>query len=168
MLVLLKTLCLGPSWTLAELATSVGLSVSETHAATRRLRASGLAGPGDTRPIRPNRAATEEFLIHGLRYAFPAALGEVTRGLVTASSAPPLAALLAPTGDLPTVWPDPDGETRGLAVTPLYRSAPEAARRDPRLHELLALVDALRLGRPRERNLASQELTRRLKGTIAA
>lgn len=37
----------------------------------------------------------------------------------------------------------------------------EAARRDPALYELLALVDALRGGRARERKLAQDELARR-------
>ena len=32
------------------------------------------------------------------------------------------------------------------AVQPLYRSVPQAARRDPALYDLLALVDALRIG----------------------
>jgi hypothetical protein len=50
----------------------------------------------------------------------------------------------------------------GRAVAPLYRSAPLAAAEDPRLHELLALVDALRVGRARERTLAREELDRRL------
>jgi len=34
--------------------------------------------------------------------------------------------------------------------------------KDPRLHELLALVDALRVGRAREKSLAAEELERRL------
>jgi hypothetical protein len=34
--------------------------------------------------------------------------------------------------------------------------------RDPKLHELLALVDAIREGRAREREIAIQELTKRI------
>ena len=41
---------------------------------------------------------------------------------------------------------------------PLYPSAPKAARKDPKLYELLALVDMLRLGRARERAMAEQQL----------
>jgi hypothetical protein len=37
-----------------------------------------------------------------------------------------------------------------------------AALEDRKLYELLALVDALRHGRARERNLAGRELARRL------
>jgi hypothetical protein len=40
---------------------------------------------------------------------------------------------------------------------------PKAARRDPVLYELLALVDALRDGRARERRMAERELSTRLR-----
>jgi hypothetical protein len=65
-------------------------------------------------------------------------------------------------GDAVPVWPDPEGEVRGEELRPLYRSVPEAARRDPALYELLALVDAIRAGRARERTIAIEELKRRL------
>jgi hypothetical protein len=44
----------------------------------------------------------------------------------------------------------------------LYQSVPQAVANDQKLYELLALVDAIRDGRARERNLAISELTRRL------
>jgi hypothetical protein len=49
-------------------------------------------------------------------------------------------------------------------LVPLYRSAPDAALRDPALYEWLALVDALRSGKARERRMAGEELARRLDG----
>jgi hypothetical protein len=48
-------------------------------------------------------------------------------------------------------------------VKPLYASAVKAAREDGGLYDLLALVDALRLGRARERKFAEEELVTRLK-----
>jgi len=60
------------------------------------------------------------------------------------------------------VWPDPDGEARGSSFTPLYKSVPGAARADPALYELLVLVDAIRGGRARERDIAIRELQQRL------
>ena len=53
------------------------------------------------------------------------------------------------------------GEIRGLSIEPLHPSAPRAASRDPRFYELLALVDVLRLGGPREKALAEKELHQR-------
>jgi hypothetical protein len=64
--------------------------------------------------------------------------------------------------DLPPVWPHPEGATRGVALEPLYPSAPVAALRDPALYELLALIDAIREGRARERKLAEDELRARI------
>jgi hypothetical protein len=43
---------------------------------------------------------------------------------------------------------------RGVALTPLYSSAPAAAARSPALYESLALFDALRMGNARECALA--------------
>lgn len=60
------------------------------------------------------------------------------------------------------VWPYADGNVRGQSVAPLYPSVPYAASRDPKLHEFLALIDALRVGRARERNLAVEEIKKRL------
>ena len=61
------------------------------------------------------------------------------------------------------MWPDPEGEVRGDELKPLYRSVPKAARKDPKLYELLVLVDAIRAGGARERRLAEEELTKRLR-----
>jgi hypothetical protein len=44
----------------------------------------------------------------------------------------------------------------------LYKLAPQAARADPALYELLVLVDAIRGGRAREHNIAVKELAKRL------
>jgi hypothetical protein len=52
--------------------------------------------------------------------------------------------------DEPVVWPDSSGDVRGESPAPLYKSAPNAVRRDPELYELLVIADALRAGRTRE------------------
>ena len=56
---------------------------------------------------------------------------------------------------------------RGLAFAPLYPSVPAAALQDSRLYELLALVDAIRDGRARERKFAAKELESRLDAVTA-
>lgn len=134
----------------------LGMSVSEVHAADKRLHNAGLMAEG-----RSVAAALEEFLVHGLRYVFVPKLGGLVRGVPTAHAGPGLSALIQ-SDELPPVWPDPEGEVRGLSFSPLYSSAPGAARRDPRLHELLSLADALRGGRARERKLAAELIHQRL------
>jgi hypothetical protein len=54
-----------------------------------------------------------------------------------------------------------------LAFSPLYKAAPTAARKDPKLYELLALVDAVRGGRARERTTAVRLLEKRLQASDA-
>ena len=84
------------------------------------------------------------------------------RGLPTAHSAEPLKSKLVASPSEVYVWPDPQGAVRGQAITPLYRSVPQAASNDPELYALLSLIDALRVGRVREQRLAASELEKRL------
>lgn len=54
------------------------------------------------------------------------------------------------------VWAHTAGSAEGPALSSIYRTAPQVALTDPALHRLLALLDALRTGRARERALAVQ------------
>lgn len=103
-----------------------------------------------------------EFLVHGVRYAYPVERGSLTRGVPTAHGAPPLRdKIRTSASDALPVWPDPEGTVRGEAWSPLYPSVPAATRRDAALYEALALLDAIRGGRARERSIAVEELKRR-------
>jgi hypothetical protein len=167
LLVLLKLVTLGGArWSYNGLATDLGMSPSEVHAAMKRAVAARLAvSKGDV--VSPVLAALTEFLAHGVQYAFVPERGALTRGMPTAHAASPLRDALAPSNEPPPVWPDPEGEVRGLAFSPLYKAAPAAARKDPKLYELLALVDAVRGGGARERALALKLLAKRLQGSDA-
>jgi DNA-binding Lrp family transcriptional regulator len=146
----------------SQLALELVMSPSEVHASVKRAHASGfLHGPDFEN--RPNIAALEEFLTHGLKYAFPPERGELTRGVATSYGAAPLRALIAPTEDPIPVWPYAEGKQRGVSLAPLYKTAPMAALRDQSFYELLVLADALRDGRVRERKIAETELHRRLR-----
>lgn len=139
------------------IAADLKMSPSEIHAAIKRLQQSRLLH-GPEMEDKPNLSALEEFLLHGVRYAFPAEHGPVTRGLPTSFAAPPLNKEIVSGGELPPVWPWREGETRGIAFEPLYKTAPAAALRDPTLYRLLTLVDAIRDGRARERKKAEKYL----------
>lgn len=164
-LVVLKLVAMGPQprpWSYASLAVELGMSPSQLHSAIRRALAAQLAVREGERTA-PHIRNLEEFLVHGLKYAFIPEKGELTRGIPTAHAAPPLNKLFASTGEPPPVWPDPEGKARGMAFSPLYKLAPRAALADPRLYELLAIVDAIRGGRAREREAGIRELRQRLK-----
>jgi hypothetical protein len=161
-IVLIKLLEYGgsrPSY--AQIAKELFISASEVHAAVQRSARARLFNMNESGG-EPNRLALEEFLVHGLKYAFPAERGELTRGVPTAHAAEPLRRKIAADGDPPPVWPSVDGKTRGYSFAPLYKTAPKAALRDPYLYEVLALIDAIRDGRARERHIAEKELKLRL------
>src|ERR1700687_4254535 len=121
---------------MSVIANDLSLSPSEVHGAIKRLRASRLLH-GPSLKDRPNISALEEFLIHGLKYAFPAEQSEVTRGGPTSYAAEALKSEISSRNEFPPVWPWPEGDTRGVGLEPLYKKVPQAARRDRKLYELL-------------------------------
>ena len=145
------------------LAETTGLSKSEVSNVLARLADSGLGRQRSGERFSVNYRALNEFLVHGIRYVFPARMKELTRGIVTGLTAPVFSEpiLHAPADHVP-VWPDPKGDVSGAAVEPLYRTVPTAVKQDLLLYELLALVDSIRIGLPRERNLAIALLSDRL------
>jgi len=147
------------TWSYPKLTVELGMSPSEVHASVRRATQSGLLQEA-TPSVNP--AALLEFLVHAVKYVFPPQRGGVTRGLPTAHSAPPLRQHFRAGSELPIVWADAEETVRGEALEPLYRSVPRAARADAQLYEWLVLVDAVRVGRAREREFAVAELRRRL------
>lgn len=160
MLVLLK-LCLwrDREWRHVDLAAELGLSQTEVSFALERCRQSGFLDSAKKRVL---RSPLLEFLEHGLKYVYPVQPGAICRGMPTAHSALPLSKRIVSDADDQYVWPWADGKVRGQAISPLYESVPLAAEKDPQLHELLALVDAVRVGRARERALALEELESRI------
>lgn len=154
----------GQAWSYVRLANDLHMSASEINAAVKRDLQAGLLIPpsGESRNPQPNRKALTEFLVHGIKYAFPPDRGELTRGVPTCYAAPPLKSTIVQSSDPPPVWPCPDGNVRGYSFSPLYPSVPKAVSADEKLYEFLVLVDAIRDGRARERNLAISELTKRL------
>jgi len=147
-------------WSYASLASDLYISTSEAHAGIKRAINAHLLDPQGKHPL---RNSLEEFLIHGVKYAFPPDHGGLTRGIATGYAGPPLKNMITQPAELPPVWPDPEGDTRGYEFSPLYKSVPKAVKKDNNLYELLTLVDAIRDGRARERELAIKELRMRLK-----
>ena len=151
-------------YSVRSLADLTGISKSQVNLALQRCFDVGLAKRDRISDVpRPNTKALTEFIVYGLRYVFPAKLGIVTRGIATSLGAPVLEGKLMTTGDLIPVWSDALGNTKGQAVEPLFKSVTYAVRRDPELYALLALVDAIRIGQPRERNIAIDMLQEHLR-----
>ncbi len=146
----------------AGLAKQLRLSPFEAHAAVQRLIAARLAVERDG-AVRPSMAALRTFVLNGAPYAYPPVRGEATIGFPTAHAAAPLKGKVQAFDSSIPGWPHPDGPVRGEAILPLYEKLPLAASSDPRLYELLALFDALRIGQAREREIARKLLEERLQ-----
>ena len=155
---------LADRYTVRGLSSSLGVSKSEVDASIKRSISVGMAmRDRNTNYPKVNTKALLEFLVHGLRYVFPAKPGAIARGIPTSFAAPVMEGDLMTAGDHIYVWPDPKGKSSGQSVAPLFKSVPEAVKKDPLLYECLALIDALRLGSPREANLAENLLNERIR-----
>lgn len=147
---------------MARLGEELAISASEVHASLQRLKQARIIAE-DEGGTWLRLHAVEEFLIHAVKYAFPARRGEVTRGVPTATSALTVDGQ-ANAAAFPLVWPHAQGQLLGTALHPLYRTVPVAALRDPALHELLAIVDVIRTGDDALAATAAEDLRARLRG----
>ena len=146
-------------WRLIDIAYNLRISQSEVSESLRRSQYAGLM---DSSRKKVFRRSLLDLLVYGVKYVFPARPGELVVGLPTAHSAPPLNDTIVASPSDQYVWPYEGGTHRGFAIEPLYRTLPQAAEKDQELYELLALVDAVRVGRAREYNLAVEELKKRI------
>jgi biotin operon repressor len=139
----------------------LGLSKSAVANSLQRLRELDLVKDGPAHGRRVNKLLLRDCLENAARWIAPASVGDFELGLPTAHATESFARKLRGDED-PVVMPLPHGPLRGRAVTPIHALAPAAAARDPKLYRLLAIVDALRIGRARDRQLAVAELRARL------
>ena len=144
-------------WKVKDLAISLEISQSETSESLNRSAIANLLSD-DKRFLM--RQSFLDFLEFGLKYVFPQKPGAIVRGIPTAHSAPPLNNIVHSEENY--VWPYHLGNVRGQTVEPLYKTVPAVCLKDQRLYEVLALSDALRIGRSREYSIAIQELKRRI------
>jgi hypothetical protein len=133
-----------------DLSTALGLSLGAVHASFARAKNAGLIALSNNKTRTTDKLLP--FLTHGVPICFYAERGEITRGIPTGIHAPILEKqALAEQADVPVVWPHPDGTVRGETLQPLYKTVPRIAKTNRDLYDLLALVDVLRAGRPKEK-----------------
>ena len=147
------------NWTYEKAAVALRMSPQTVHVGVQTAKIARLYDPGTKQPMRANLL---ELLVHGVKYVFPIRRGGLTRGIVTSWAASPLVSQFAPSDQPVPVWPSARGAVRGVAIEPLYKTVPEIAMRDPLMSEYLALVDAVREDSAKVRNMAADELQRRL------
>ena len=144
-------------WFQVPLANQLFISQSEVSKSLVRSKYAGLL---DEEGKRVYGLALMDFLQYGIKYVFPQQPGSLARGIPTAHSAKPLSDKIQ--SDENYVWPSGLGTMRGHIILPLYKSVVNAVQTDSQLHELLALVDAIRVGKAREKEIAVEELKKRI------
>jgi hypothetical protein len=143
-----------PEWTYRDLAARLRVPHPLVQRALQRAGEADLYS-ASSRSV--HRANFEEFILYGLRFLAPAKLGPVVAGIPAAWAAPPMSRLIHETSDLPPVWPAADGHVRGHELPPLHRSAVEAVATFADLGKLLAVIDSIRAGDVRVRQVASEQ-----------
>ena len=147
----------GTDWFMKDLAYELGISASEISESINRSIIAGLIFEDKKRLM---KSALLDFLRYGLPHVYPQKPGSLVRGLPTAHSAAPLNKLIQ--GEEPYVWPYSEGSVRGQAIEPLHVNVPEACLKDQVFYEYMVLCDAIRVGKVREKNIALEELEKRL------
>ncbi len=144
-------------WQQLALAEELFISQAEISKSLARSKFAGLIDDSGKQVF---KLALLDFLEYGIRYVFPQQPGAIVRGIPTAHSTYPLNELIQ--SEEQFVWSSGSGTMRGHSIAPLYKTVVKAVKLDEKLHELLALVDALRVGKVREKQLAVEELKKRI------
>lgn len=155
-LIVLK-LSINPDLTQKALSENLFISQAEISHGLKRLKQSTLISSED----RVNMDACLEFLIHGLKYVFPAKLGPNSVGIPTAFARPGFKFVKYGKDDV-YIWPYAKGKVKGISLTPLYPGVVEACLKDEKLYSLVSLIEMIRVGRVREQQIAASELKEKL------
>jgi len=145
------------TWTQTSLARSLFMSQSEISESLSRSRYARLLYDKGRKVV---RQSFMDLLEYGIPFIFPQQPGSVVRGIPTSHSASPLKEHIL--SEEHYVWPYVKGHVRGHSIQPLYYSVIQAVELDQYLYEMLALIDALRVGKIREKNLALEILKKRI------
>ncbi len=150
--VLLKIMISDADWMSKTIAADLFLSPAEVSYSLQR---SALAELLDPLKRKVMRKGFLEFIQFGLPRVFPVIRGGISIGFPTAFSSPVmLPHLMTNEFNEVVVWAHAAGNARGETISPLYPNAVKAALKDQKIYELLSLVDVMRMGKVREKEIA--------------
>ena len=86
----------------------------------------------------------------------PAELGPLSSGIPTAFAHPDFKYVKYSESSI-YIWPSVPGKKKGMVLVPFYETIPKAVLVDSKLYVLLSLIEMIRLGRAREREIAAKE-----------
>ncbi len=144
-----------------DLSESIKVSIGEISKSTKRLLSASLLVEREGRFLAEINAL-KEWLCYGVRYAYPAETIGFGRGMPTGWNCPNVRTDIMPP-DPPVVWGVSGGSAEGSILRPIHESVPFAASNDELLYEVLSLMEAIRIGKPRELTIAREEIATVLK-----
>lgn len=132
-------------WSYKLLSQKTFISPMQCHRSIRRLDDVHLFNMQFNKINYPNLI---EFLIHGFKYNFPGKIEGKALGVPTAYSSPIFSNHIVSNESI--VWPSKEGQKEGAALEPIHEVVPKIALSNPKMYDMLSLLDALRIGRIRE------------------
>jgi len=157
-------------YSFAQVGEALYISKAELHRSHSRLQEAGLLSIVRKKPPATgqwiNFPSAKEWILYGIRYAHPAKREGFGLGLSTGFNCPLLK-------NLPLLPPEPANvlagpsssaaeEREGVIITPLDERIARGLKLSPEFYSLLALVDAIRIGGPRELRYAREALENKL------
>lgn len=140
-----------------QLAESIQISPGEISKSTQRLVAAKLVIEREGEYL-AEKSALLDWLCYGVRHAYPVEIIGYGRGMPTAWNCPLVKTDIMPP-EPPVVWAVSGGSVEGSMIKPSHASIPFAASNDDLLYEALSLVEAIRMGKPRELAVAREALS---------
>jgi hypothetical protein len=145
-----------------DLANQLGISQSEIVHSLKRLNSAGLYNK-DLKSV--NRLSVIEFIEHAIKFIFPIEHGGYSRGIRTGESSEFLDGKIMG-NEFKFVWPNEDGEHKGISINPIYSTVAFAVKSDELLKKILNIVDVFRgSGSVRLKKIASTELRKVVLGS---
>lgn len=145
-----------------QLAESIQISPGEISKSTQRLVAAKLVIEREGEYL-AEKSGLLDWLCYGVRHAYPIEIIGYGRGMPTAWNCPLVKTDIMPP-DPPIVWAVSGGSVEGSMIKPSHASIPFAASNDDLLYEALSLVEAIRMGKPRELAVAREALSILVEG----
>lgn len=138
-----------------DIAISLGLSQSEISHSLKTLEQVGLINSGQRNV---NKLAVTEFIVHALKFFYPSEKHGVGRGISVGPSSAYFNKRVH-SDEFHYVWPDPNGDTKGILISPLLPQLTTSIRENEKLLLFLNIIEVFRgLGGVRHLQVAQKAL----------
>ncbi len=141
-----------------NIAYELYISQSEVTKSIKRLEKSSLLTRYSDESIGLHKHGLIELFVYSVKYLFPAEVNIATSGMAAAYSSPHFKKIIL--SEETYVWPYINGNSKGLALTPIYKTLANALDRTPdeTFYAIISALDLIRLGGKRENKIAKEIL----------